>query len=715
MLQIFLVLLLLTGSTLAADPPLPRWDNSALLGAGEPVLPMKGEPVYDNLELGKPVHLIPYQVEGEDWFVLLDREGKVSSLKADGSGAVHLGIDFRTHFGTAPQPNDMCYGAAFDPNYPDVPHLFVLWNDKRGPEARNRLVRLTITNHAPLQLDPASRLDIIDWPSNGHNGSDPQFGPQDGFLYLPTGDGQAPGDPANTGQNTDDLLGSILRIDIAGATADEPYHIPEDNPFVGIDGVRPEVWSYGFRNPWRMVFHPDTHELWVADNGDTSWEYVHRIVRGGNAGWSAFEGSAPFRPGNVLKGPTLVHTPPIIEHSHDVMRSIIGGVFYRGSALPALHDHYIYGCYFTKRVWAASYQEGVIGEPFPIANLGHQLVGFTADPDGEILITCLDSKILRLVPNPDADTEPVELPATLSGTGLFSDTANQTLAPGVHPYQINADSWSDGATKFRAFALPPTKPWIGLLVRSGPEVRSGYRPPEGSAFLQTIAIEDNPIETQILFFDGIWRGYTYRWRDDGSDADLVPEAGADATVGSNNQPWRFSSRAECMTCHTQRTGFLISFGTRQLNCDGAGDLGNQIDWLRANKFYQEAGPRGELDKIADPHDSETDLDSRARAYLDINCAHCHREAGAGGRAAFQLMTWLTLAETGMVGAKPMVGMTGNPDTQIVRPGRPDLSELVHRMNLDIPGVRMPLLGSKVIDTAGVQLIEDWIRSLPKEE
>ena len=138
------------------------------------------------------------------------------------------------------------------------------------------------------KLAPASNGTLLHFHGEGHTGGDIQFGP-DGLLYIPIGDLAPPSPPdANmAGQDLGQLGGKILRIDVDGKDPDLPYRIPEDNPFVDLEGARPEVWAYGFRNPWKLCFHPEADEVWLGDVGWELWEMVRRVVKGGCYGWAS--------------------------------------------------------------------------------------------------------------------------------------------------------------------------------------------------------------------------------------------------------------------------------------------------------------------------------------------------------------------------------------------------------------------------------------------
>ena len=221
------------------------------------------------------------------------------------------------------------------------------------------------------------------------------LGPDD-FLYISSGDGQKWGDPHNTAQNTTTLQASILRIDVLNPPKGQTYSVPKDNPYVGLKGIKPEIWAYGVRNPWRFTFRPGTIELWVGDNGDETWEMIRRVTAGTNHGWSSFEGSHIFRKTNKLKGPTQTLTVPIVEHNHREMRSVIGGRWYQGSKFPELIDHYIYGCHVTGKLWSFKMNRDSASTPEMIADVGGQIVSFAETPKKELLIVTMNNGIYSL-------------------------------------------------------------------------------------------------------------------------------------------------------------------------------------------------------------------------------------------------------------------------------------------------------------------------------
>ena len=198
------------------------------------------------------------------------------------------------------------------------------------------------------------------------------------MLYISTGDAADPNppDPFNTGQDISDLLSSILRIDVDRKDQGRNYAVPKDNPFVEMKGARPEVWAYGFRNPWRMSFDRQTGELFVGDVGWELWEMVHRVEKGGNYGWSAMEGPQPIKPRTV--GPTPIH-PALIELPHTIACSVTGGRVYRGKKFPELRGAYVFGDWETRRLWAARFEGDRTKEMPEIARPSVRIVAFGED------------------------------------------------------------------------------------------------------------------------------------------------------------------------------------------------------------------------------------------------------------------------------------------------------------------------------------------------
>ncbi|MDA3962240.1 MAG: PQQ-dependent sugar dehydrogenase [Planctomycetota bacterium] len=203
--------------------------------------------------------------------------------------------------------------------------------------------RVTVT------ADSEEVLLSVAQPWKNHNGADLVFGP-DGMLYFSLGDGGSGGDPKRHGQNLGSLLGTVLRLDVSAPTG---YRVPADNPFVGQEGVRPEIWAYGLRNTWRMSFDRATGALWGGDVGQNAWEEIDIIVAGGNYGWNLYEGTRPFHKApRGLRAPEAI--PPVFEYDRSMDkggRSVTGGYVYRGSAFASLQGVYLCADYVSGNVW----------------------------------------------------------------------------------------------------------------------------------------------------------------------------------------------------------------------------------------------------------------------------------------------------------------------------------------------------------------------------
>jgi uncharacterized repeat protein (TIGR03806 family) len=710
-----IITMLLAALNLSAVDELPKfkpYQGSKLEGTRGKAMPYIVEPVFKDIKWAQPLGMTP--VPGSPGhYLVIERYGKMWIVGPDGKRNLFFNAKNRT------------LNALFHPKYPEVPTVYLRWSHREMNLVKSCQV---IKSKDGLIADKKTEKTIIEWHSRGHRGGDLLFGP-DGCLYLSSGDGQKWGDPQNVAQDTTNLQASILRIDVHNVPAGKTYSVPKDNPFVGMAGTRPEIWAYGVRNPWRFTFRPGTNELWVGDNGDETWELVRKVTKGTNHGWSVFEGSHYFRPTNVLKGPVKVNTPPAVEHNHREMRSVIGGRWYQGKQFPELKGHYVYGGHVTGKLWAFKLEGGQPTKPVQIANTGSQIVSFCEDPEGEILIVSLNKGIFKMKKSPKGNDKPI--PKLLSGTGLFTSTKTHTTAPGLLPYKVILPVFWDGATRERFIALPdkkkihvrrthrkadllpPTRTRVGL---------DRWGIPAGAVLMQTFFLEGKKVETQITMNDDEeWRFLSYKWNDAQTDAMLVPDEGAMAEIKINSttkQKWRFPSRAECAACHTHISMFAPGLHFGQLNRDvDYSELGgktmNQIDMFRKVGFLpgNYALPPKEW-IMSKPSDEKASLEERARDYLHVNCAHCHRETGMGGRAKIDLLTWRTSKDTNLIHGKPLVGFPGGDmqKNRLVVPGSPSLSDLYRRMEYPSAG-RMPLFGGTMVDKEGLELIKKWIEKM----
>lgn len=270
--------------------------------------------------------------------------------------------------------------------------------DLTNPDGDTEIVEYAVSPDGTF--DPGSRrlLLTIDQPYSNHNGGQVRIG-RDGLLYIATGDGGSGGDPQRRAMDGGELLGKILRID-PRAQGGAPYGIPADNPFVGVDGARAELWSIGLRNPWRFSWDRATDDLWIADVGQGEWEEIDVAWadegggRGANFGWSAFEGSHRF---NTDQSDADV-VAPIWEYEHGARGcSVSGGVRYRGAAIPALYGYYVYGDYCSGEIHAIEIRDDrTAGVDVVLANVAG-LSEIAQGPDGELYTSSVDAGMVTAI------------------------------------------------------------------------------------------------------------------------------------------------------------------------------------------------------------------------------------------------------------------------------------------------------------------------------
>lgn len=390
-----------------------------------------------------PIEFVSAQ-DGTGRMFLVDQTGLVKIVKSDGTVLDEPFLDLRDRMVGLNSGYDErgLLGLAFHPGFSENGRAFAFYSAPLRPGApkgwscTNHLSEFTVFADDPNKADVNSEkvLLVVDKPQLNHNGGTITFGP-DGYLYVPLGDGGGANDAgaghaaSGNGQDTGSILGKILRIDVDNVSRDKPYGIPADNPFVGQEGVLPEIYALGFRNPWRITF--DTkgdRSLFVSDAGQNLWEEVDQVAKGGNYGWNIREGTHCFDPGNPNESPQscpdvdsrgLKLSDPVIEYGHDRGSVVVGGYMYRGKALPEFAGKYIFGDWsngFSRGngtlLLATPSSEGLWHlEEIGIAGYAGGRVGsfirsFGMDDQGEIYVLTSDQagptgttgKILKLVP-----------------------------------------------------------------------------------------------------------------------------------------------------------------------------------------------------------------------------------------------------------------------------------------------------------------------------
>ncbi len=282
---------------------------------------------------------------------------------------------------------------AFHPRYSSNGFLYVDYTDPGGDTVISRFS----VSADPDRADPGSEKTIlaVAQPYANHNGGHVMFGP-DGMLYIGMGDGGSGGDPQDNGQNRATLLGDLLRIDVDSG---DPYSIPADNPFVGMPGMRGEIWAWGLRNPWRFDFDPKAGLLYVADVGQNAWEEIDVVPapQGGlNFGWNIMEGGHAYAAAGRSSAGLV---PPAVEYAHSDGCSVSGGFVYRGSAIPELAGRYFYADYCRGWIRSFFYRNGRVTEQraWDHDDVG-RILSFGKDAAGELYVLADSGAVLRIVP-----------------------------------------------------------------------------------------------------------------------------------------------------------------------------------------------------------------------------------------------------------------------------------------------------------------------------
>ena len=412
-----------------------RWICSVSFWLGlsihaQPLPQIELQPVFPHLKIERPVWLSEAPDDSGRIFVV-GQAGKILVVKkgSDGSDAREfLNLEDRHPYF---QNEDGLLSIAFHPGFKTNGLFYIYYNQENSPDQHlkplNYPIR-SVISELKVATNNADRADTnterilfeVQQPFWNHKGGELAFGP-DGYLYLGLGDGGAAADPYGSGQNTANLLGKMLRLDVNTRSSvgrgryrqDLPYGIPADNPFVnepdmnGGVGTRKEIYAYGLRNPWRYSWDRENEALWVGDVGQDLWEEIDLVVKGGNYGWNVREGAHHFKPGP----PGAQYIDPVMEYPHKTSLlpqslfpdhttglCVIGGYVYRGKKYPALNGIYVYADYNLGTIWGFRYdypankvtaQDLLLKQP-------KNITSFAEDADGEIYALMQDGQIYAI-------------------------------------------------------------------------------------------------------------------------------------------------------------------------------------------------------------------------------------------------------------------------------------------------------------------------------
>ena len=512
-----------------------------------------------------------------------------------------------------------------------------------------------------------------------------------------------------------------------------------------------EHQALGVRNAWRVTTDPvDGDVAWfnVGSNsgGRTEkFEEIEILSPGGNYGWPYFEGDMEM---TEMDMPPTQYAPVYVGveqravsfYNHNTGRAITGGVFYYGTKFPSLYGKLVYGDANTRVFGVLDYKglsEPIVEELDTFSINPYQII---ADPTGEdILIAAAGTKIYKLAN--DGPTVP-DPPSLLSETGVFADLATLTPHSGMLEYEPAAPLWSDRATKLRWIGVPNS---VGTDAEfDDPSEKITYSAtgewifPIGTTLVKQFNLPldegdiDNPAKTRRLetrFMvrgeDGEYYAFTYRWRADGSDADLLIGAETeDLTITREDdttyvQKWEYPSRTQCFECHQTGAGTVLGVKSRQLNHPiqyaETGKVSNQLATMLALGMFGESNIQlSDLDEILTScriTDETASLEHRVRSYLDANCSMCHRPESSAGRAQLNLLLATDLSSTGMINGSVLAGDLGLNDPRIVEPGDFLNSILYQRDSLTVGENIMPPLARSLEDTKYTEVLSEWIRQI----
>ena len=664
--------------------------------------------VYPNLSFQEA--LLVDNVPGENRMIVVEQYGNIIVFNDDPAVVTSSVIlDYSDRIATTSGEQGLL-GFAFDPDFTENRFVYIYYTQV---VTNASIIARLPWDRATDSLDTSKAKIVmqVEQPFETHNAGMLAFGP-DNYLYIALGDGGDGGDPFNHSQNKANLLGSLLRIDVHPEDDSIGYVVPDSNPFVGQEGVRGEIFANGFRNPFRFSFDRETGDIWLGDVGQETFEEINKVKAGGNYGWRVFEGTRPNESkGNEL--PLSAFTPPIHEYTHDEGVAVIGGYVYRGS-VSSLQGRYLFSDFANGEIRALS----LVGETVTSVDI----VGSVARPtsfgenrDGEVLVVSRYGGIFKFVEN--AST--IEFPETLSETGVFEDLASLTPASGLIEYEPSHPFWSDGANKRR---------WIGLPD----DTRIDFTANDWTFPLGTVSvkhfemelIEDTPgsarrLETRVLYNTAQgWQGRTYRWNAAQTDAIRLTERQTEQLSISLNdgtireQQYDYPGRSDCTTCHVEASTYLLGLETAQLNTnfDYATTADNQLrSFNNIGLFSYDIGSEIQYKVLPALDDESATVESRARAYLDVNCSTCHQPRGAAP-TGMDFRAEVDSMSLKAIDVWPQAGSFDISEPRIIAAGSKERSVLWHRMQLVDDG-RMPPISSHVVDEAGVQLIGEWIDSL----
>jgi len=349
----------------------------------------------DEMRFDHPVWIIAKPATKNEFLVVEQQTRKIWCLTKSSQGdRKELFADLSDEASTGEFEGVMCL--AFHPRFQENRKYYLNYHVREkgqfSPVVVERLASKGLRRDAG---GPSKRLLQIKQNTDLHWGGMLAFGP-DGYLYIGAGDGGPQEDPEGNSQDLSSFLGSILRIDVDRSSGKRPYAVPSTNPFFNAQSaVRPEIWAYGFRMPWRFSFDAETQDLWVGNIGQNLFEVVSIARVGENHGWNVYEGFVEFS--NQYRKPGETFTPPVFSYRRKDGVSVTGGYVYRGKRSPSYVGAYIFGDFESKKLWALTQSDRKLVKVRQIGSCPEKPASFGIDSDGEIFVVGYEGTIFRLV------------------------------------------------------------------------------------------------------------------------------------------------------------------------------------------------------------------------------------------------------------------------------------------------------------------------------
>ncbi|MEO1332069.1 MAG: PQQ-dependent sugar dehydrogenase [Myxococcota bacterium] len=563
------------------------------------------------------------------------------------------------------------YSVALHPAYPEDGRAYVSFteSDAEG-EISSVILEFDVADDGSWRAQSERVVFSVAQPGEVHNGGTLRFLP-DGRLGMAFGDG---GKEPTTSQDPGTPLGKLVAFDIEAAQTPAPW----------------EILAYGLRNPWKWSVDPESGMVFVGDVGDLDREELNRWEPNSNFGWPRFEGSLEDD-GESLCEDCGETREPLTEYCHDVGNSVTSGMIYRGSSIPELRGQFIFGDFSSGQLFLVA-PDSEPGAPLvTVGQGGTGITGFIRDHNNDLLVLRrVGGGFQRLQPI-DRSLDPAQ---RLSETGYVDASDPAAPSDAAIPYDLRWPFFSDAAVK-RRWVIPGDE--VASVTEEG-DVELG----PGSVLVKLFERGGKPVETRLLIDhgEGRIRGYSYRWRDDGTDAELLDTS---LRVETAEGPWYFPSRSECTDCHTAVAGYSLGLTLPQLDLTTSTGA-HQHDVLEERGVLPTQRPTVEALPRAD--DASVDVTVRARAYLDVNCASCHQPGGPGG-GVMDLRIDVLESESGLC-RQPQVSDLGVPDARIVAAGDLERSVLWKRM-VALDTTRMhPFRQTR--DPDGEAIVRAWIES-----